>query len=721
LIGERRDFIAMSEEPPAAPAGGAPPRDAAPEFVTQRLAVFRSLADRTPAVAPHAAEIRLLPVNSPPGADGGEPLAITAGATTPQEIAAARSVAGAVAASVDGALWDLSRPLVGACRLALLTFEDPRGREVFWHSSAHVLGAAVELQFGVEIAVGPATDSGFFYDFATPQAADGPLKITPEIVGQVQKRCDQICKRKADYERKLITREEALELFASNRYKQEILTKRVEPGSLVTVYRTGTFVDLCRGPHILSAQVIKAWWLIDVSAAIFAGQAENKVTRIRAITFPSVDLLKEHKHFLEEAAKRDHRKLGLDHELFFFHPWAPGCAFFYPDGCYIYRQLMQMIRGQYKKRAFVEVMTPNLFYEDLFKTSGHWVHYRNDMFHFAVDDPPPEDSAGCSCAEACRREMALKPMNCPGHCLVFRSRERSYRELPIRMAEFGVLHRNEATGALSGLTRVRRFVQDDAHIFCRRDQIGEEIRMSLDFVREVYAMFDLSLEFTLSTINLEKYMGDLAVWEQATAMLRDELVASGHPFCEVGGEAAFYGPKIDIQVKDSLGRKHQLATIQLDFQLPEKFDLSYVDSQHSPQRPVMIHRAVLGSLERFIGIAVEHFAGRFPFWVSPHQIILIPQNSGKPEHLAHCRRLWDIFHEEDFSVEIDDGSGRIEKKIARGRDAKLAHALLVVGDQEIANGTVSVRWWDTPPKQAIQPVPLADFISEIKRRRAEHR
>jgi threonyl-tRNA synthetase len=387
---------------------------------------------------------------------------------------------------------------------------------------------------------------------------------------------------------------------------------------------------------------------------------------------------------------------------------------------------MQMIRCQYKKRAFVEVMTPNLFYDDLFKTSGHWVHYRDDMFHFKIDDEAPsieghDDKRSCSCADICRREMALKPMNCPGHCLVFRSRERSYREMPIRMAEFGVLHRNEATGALSGLTRVRRFVQDDAHIFCRQDQIGEEIKMSLDFVTEVYGIFKLKLEFTLSTINLNKYMGDLSVWEQATDMLRHELVMSGHPFQEAAGEAAFYGPKIDIQVKDSLGRKHQLATIQLDFQLPEKFELSYVDSMHISQRPVMIHRAVLGSLERFIGIAVEHFAGRFPFWLSPHQIVLIPQNSDKQEHFDHCKRLWNILHEDDFTVDIDDGSGRIEKKIVRARDMHLAHVMLVVGDREIANNTVSVRWWDTPPKEAIKSIPFEEFLADIKQRRAERR
>jgi threonyl-tRNA synthetase len=292
--------------------------------------------------------------------------------------------------------------------------------------------------------------------------------------------------------------------------------------------------------------------------------------------------------------------------------------------------------------------------------------------------------------------------------------------MPIRMAEFGVLHRNEATGALSGLTRVRRFIQDDAHIFARHDQIGQEIESGLDFMKEVYAYFGMSLEFTLSTINLQKYMGDLAVWERATGMLRDTLVAGGFVFAEAPGEAAFYGPKIDVQVKDCLGRKFQLATIQLDFQLPEKFNLSYVDAEHKPQRPVMIHRAVLGSLERFIGIAVEHFAGRFPFWMSPHQVALIPQNTSKPEHLAHCHRLWDILREADFTADVDDSSITMAKKIVRARQDKLAHAILVVGDQEIANDTVTVRWWNTPEKAKLDPMPFPAFLDDIKARRANY-
>jgi threonyl-tRNA synthetase len=288
------------------------------------------------------------------------------------------------------------------------------------------------------------------------------------------------------------------------------------------------------------------------------------------------------------------------------------------------------------------------------------------------------------------------------------------------MAEFGVLHRNEATGALSGLTRVRRFIQDDAHIFARHDQIGQEIESGLDFMKEVYGYFGMSLEFTLSTINLQKYMGELGVWDRATDLLRETLVRGGFTFTEAPGEAAFYGPKIDVQVKDCLGRKFQLATIQLDFQLPEKFNLSYVDADHKPQRPVMIHRAVLGSLERFIGIAVEHFAGRFPFWMSPHQVVLIPQNMSKPEHLEHCRKLWNILHEADFTVDIEDTDVTMAKKIVRARQDRLAHAILIIGDQEIANDSVTVRWWHTPEKAKLEPQPFESFLAEITAKRAKY-
>lgn len=720
----------MSEEAPKQQ----PKQNTVPEFVTTRLEVFNGLQDLTPKPAEAPIKITILPVDTGAGNETGEEIQGTAGVTTPQSIWAEKFKSiPVVTCQVDATLWDLERPLVSDCKLTFITFADDRGKSVFWHSSAHILGAAIELVFGRELAIGPATDRGFFYDFDPHNE-----KVGPDSLKKVQKTCESLSK-KADFERKMITREQALTLFSSNKYKQEILTNRVEPGSLVSVYRTGTFIDLCRGPHIVNGKIVKAWSVTDISASMWNGQADKPLSRIRAITFPSEKELKEYKAFLVEAAKRDHRRLGIDHNLYFFHEWSPGCAFFYPDGAYIYRQLMQMIREQYHKRHYVEVITPNLFYDDLFKTSGHWDHYREDMFHFTTEEDQdaykaqlaaqaqaaaqpatpgepqkvdPSEPNKC-CAQGVR-EMGLKPMNCPGHCLVFRSKDRSYREMPIRMAEFGVIHRYEASGALSGLTRVRRFVQDDAHIFARYDQIGEEITDVLDFMREVYSYFNMTLEFTLSTINMNKYMGDLKTWEEATDLLRQALIDGKHSFRECPGEAAFYGPKIDCLVMDCLNRRHQLATIQLDFQLPEKFQLEYFDEERKPHRPVMIHRAVLGSLERFMGVAVEHFSARFPFWASPHQIVLIPQNMKKPEHMEQCKKWYQQLYDEWFTVTIDDSANSMNKKVQIARTSALAHVMLIVGDKECQENTCCPRWYNTPSGTTIEPVPFEQFLAEIR-------
>ncbi|KAK8840588.1 Threonine--tRNA ligase, mitochondrial [Tritrichomonas musculus] len=689
-----------------------------PDFVEKRLQLFNSLEDRTPKANPHPIKIILLQKNSQVHDSNGEEIQGVAGQTTPKDIWLDKCKdVPVVTCSIDGVLWDLQRPLVSDCSLTFITFEDDRGKSVFWHSSAHILGAAIELEFGRELAIGPSTENGFFYDFDQHNE-----KIGANEVKKVQERCVNLSK-KAYFERKMITREEAIDLFSSNKYKQEILSSRVEPNSLVSVYRTGTFVDLCRGPHLMNGNIIKAWNIIDISSSMWNGQPDKPLSRIRGITFPSQAELKEYNHFIEEAAKRDHRKLGVDHQLFFFHEWSSGCAFFYQDGCHIYRQLIQMIREQYHKRGYIEVITPNLFYDDLFKTSGHWEHYREDMFHFSLDEdnnqapqisPSVDPNEHCvCCAKACR-EMGLKPMNCPGHCLVFKSRDRSYREMPIRMAEFGVLHRYEASGALCGLTRTRRFVQDDCHIFARYDQIGEEIEGTFDFMREVYGYFNLKLEFTLSTINMNKYMGDLKVWEEATNLLRKVLVDGHHEFKENPGEAAFYGPKIDCFARDCFNRRFQLTTIQLDFQLPEKFNLQYFDSERKPQRPVMIHRAVLGSIERFIGITTEHFAGRFPFWLSPHQIVLIPQNMSKPEHLLQCKKYYKQLFDEWFTVTIDDSSISMMKKIQVARTSALAHAIIIVGDKECQENSVSVRWYDSPKNSKIEPIPFNQFLEQIR-------
>lgn len=690
-------------------------KEPVPEFIQRRLDMFNKMEDKTPKVDPVETEIKLLPENCQNVDADGKMIKITLGVTTPLDIIKAEYPPKTIfyAAAIDKEdMWDLSRPITHGKSISFVNFEDPRGKEVFWHSSAHVLGAAIEFHLQVEIAIGPAGEKGFFYDYEPKEGQE----VTPETLKEIEKACISICNKKVDYERKMCTREEALEIFSSNHYKTDILTNRVAPGELVSLYRTGTFIDLCRGPHLINAGAIQSWWVTDVSACIWNGDANKRMRRIRAITFPKKEQMQEHKKFLEEAAKRDHRKLGTELGLFFFHEWSPGCPFFYPEGCLMYRRLMAMIRQQYIKRHFVEVMTPNIFYDDLFKTSGHWAHYRDDMFHFKVDDGAPSEEelaaqdAKDPAVQQAVREMGMKPMNCPGHCLVFRSKVRSYKEMPIRMAEFGVLHRNEATGALTGLTRVRRFVQDDAHIFARHDQIGEEICDALDFMTEVYGYFGMELEFTLSTINMEKYMGDLKVWENATNMLRQALIDNKKNFTEAPGEAAFYGPKIDVLIKDCLGRRHQLATIQLDFQLPEKFDLTYVDSELKPCRPVMIHRAVLGSLERFIAIAIEHFAGKFPFWMSPRQIAIIPQNMTKEGQMKYIKELYNLMHMEGFAVEVADGPESMNKKIVNA--FKMSNnVVLIIGDREVESRTVAARWRGENNPTV---VPLDDFMNQIR-------
>lgn len=344
--------------------------------------------------------------------------------------------------------------------------------------------------------------------------------------------------------------------------------------------------------------------------------------------------------------------------------------------------MIELIRNFYLEKNFIEVITPNIFHQDLFETSGHWAHYQDDMFHF-LDTSYGDPNV--------KKEFGVKPMNCPGHCLIFKQVSRSYRELPLRFAEFGVLHRNEASGALTGLTRVRRFVQDDAHIFLRKDQIGEEMISCIQFVQEIYTIFGMPIEYVLSTRNPEKFMGDLALWENAESLLKEILIQRKLDFQINEGDAAFYGPKIDIKVKDCLGRQHQLATIQLDFNLPIRFELGYADAENKKQTPVMIHRAVLGSLERFFAIALEHFAGRFPFWMSPRQILLIPQNESKPEHLAKCEDLKKELHSLGYAVDTDLSAEKMNKKIVNG--FKLCtNAIIVIGDQEIESGNVAVRW-----------------------------
>lgn len=614
--------------------------------------------------------------------------------TTPAEIA--RGISNklfkrAVVAKLNGndeELWDLERPLESSCKLELLSFEDELGKKVFWHSSAHILGEASERMYGSSLCIGPPIENGFYYEMALPDGApvlQSDWNSLETIVGQ-------IVKEKQPFERLVLSKDSLLEMFAYNKYKQHIIKDKIKDGELTTVYRNGPLIDLCRGPHVPHTGKIEAFAIMKNSASYFLGNKDNdSLQRIYGISFPDKKQLAEHKKFLEEAAKRDHRKIGREQELFFFHELSPGSAMWLPHGTRIYNTITSFIKEQYWKRGYNEVISPNMYNSELWKISGHWDFYKDDMFTFGVE----------------KDTFALKPMNCPGHCLMFAHRERSHRELPWRVADFGVLHRNEASGALSGLTRVRRFQQDDAHIFCREDQIKDEITDLFDFFNTVYGLFGFTFKMKLST-RPEKYMGELEIWDMAESKLRaalDEFLPGAWELNE--GDGAFYGPKIDITISDCLRRQWQCATIQLDFQLPRNFGLEYMAAEMAIRpkdddilndktqeelraddvldqsntkkerpvkpltpgcaRPVMIHRAIFGSVERFTGILTEHFGGKWPFWLSPRQVLVIPVGVG---FYDYAREVQSIVRDQKIFVDIDLGANTFKKKIRSGQLAQ---------------------------------------------------
>uniref|UniRef100_A0A7N6ACX3 threonine--tRNA ligase n=1 Tax=Anabas testudineus TaxID=64144 RepID=A0A7N6ACX3_ANATE len=457
------------------------------------------------------------------------------------------------------------------------------------------------------------------------------------------------------------------EAQAYNKFKCRILNEKVTTPT-TTVYRCGPLIDLCRGPHVRHTGKIKSLKIHKNSSTYWEGKADMEtLQRIYGISFPDPKMLKEWEKFQEEAKNRDHRKLGREQDLFFFHDLSPGSCFFLPKGAFIYNTLIEFIRSEYRKRGFQEVVTPNIYNSKLWQTSGHWQHYSENMFSFEVE----------------KETFALKPMNCPGHCLMFDHRPRSWRELPLRMADFGVLHRNELSGALTGLTRVRRFQQDDAHIFCSMDQIEEEIKGCLDFLRTVYEVFGFTFKLNLST-RPEKFLGDPEVWEQAEKQLENSLNDFGEKWVLNPGDGAFYGPKIDIQIKDAIGRYHQCATIQLDFQLPIRFNLTF-------KRPVIIHRAILGSVERMIAILTENYGGKWPLWLSPRQVMVVPVG---PTCEEYAQKITQEFHNSGLMTDVDlDPGCTLNKKI---RNAQLAqyNFILVVGEKEKTSNTVNVRTRD---------------------------
>ncbi|KAF9586255.1 threonyl-tRNA synthetase [Lunasporangiospora selenospora] len=658
-----------------------------PEYIAHRISMFEELQKK--AIEVVAAQPRSpISIKMPDGSIRNG----IAWETSPMDIALAisKSLAEkAVIAKVNKVLWDLERPLIESCELELLDFEQEEAKVVFWHSSAHALGEACERHYGCSLCVGPPVEDGFFYEMAMKDER----VVTGGDYEKLETVVKSIVKEKQAFERLEVKKEDLLEMFKHNPFKVQIIQSKIADGASSTVYRCGTLIDLCRGPHIPHTGRIKSFAVLKNSASYFLGDPKNEsLQRVYGVSFPDAKQMVEHKKFLAEAAKRDHRRIGREQELFFFHSLSPGACFFLPHGARIYNTLMGFIKEEYRRRGYTEVMSPNMFNVDLWKKSGHWDNYKEDMFMFDVEN----------------QQFGLKPMNCPAHCLMFDFRERSYRELPLRFADFGVLHRNEASGALSGLTRVRRFQQDDAHLFCRLDQLGEEMDATLDFLQHVYGIFGFEFSLALST-RPEKYLGQVSEWEKAEQYLAEALNRSGHPWAINPGDGAFYGPKIDILIRDSLRRNHQCATLQLDFQLPVRFNLQYRNNGGEVSdfsRPIIIHRAMLGSVERMMAILTENCAGRWDFWLSPRQVQVIPVAAAIVPYAGKVQqRLFDA----GFYADIDHSDATLNKKI---RNAELAqyNFIFVVGAEEEAQHSVNVRCRDGVESKAKGQVRSLDEV-----------
>jgi threonyl-tRNA synthetase len=556
------------------------------------------------------------------------------------------------------------------------------------HSASHIMASAVQQMFPeVKFGIGPPIKNGFYYDMELPRP------LTPEDLEEIQDRMRRIVKAGVEFKQETWDKARALEFFGERdqTYKVELINGL--PGDVVSTYSIGDFTDLCAGPHVRRTSQCKHFKLTSIAGAYWRGSEKNPMLqRIYGTVWPTKEELDQHLHNIEEARKRDHRKLGRELDLFMTHEWAPGATFWLPKGTIVYQTLQSKMRRLLSSNGYVEVKAPLMASAELFKTSGHWTHYKDDMFVF-------EDSEG--------KPYGLKPMNCPGHMLIFGAKRRSYRELPMRLAEESVLHRNERTGTLAGLTRVRQFQQDDAHIFITEDQIGEEVTRLIALVGRVYQALGLSYRFVLSTRNEEKFMGDVAVWEKAEASLREALEANNIEYTVAHGDAAFYGPKIDQLVVDSLNREHQLGTIQADFQLPRNFNLSYVNEHNAESVPVVIHRAIYGSFERFIAILIEHFAGAFPLWLSPVQARVL---SISEKTVDYAREVYDRLIEAGVRAELDVRDDKIGAKI---RDAQLEKVpyMLVTGAKEAEARAVAVRSRDRGDEGA---VPLDEFVGRIK-------
>ena len=563
---------------------------------------------------------------------------------------------------------------------------DPAALEVLNHSTSHLLAQAItELYPKALFGFGPAIENGFYYDIDF-----GDQVITDADFAAIEKKMRELAGKDEKIVREQVSKEEALKIFKNNPYKLELIEGINEE---ITLFKQGNFTDLCRGPHVMSTGLIKHFKLLSLAGAYWRGDSKNKqLTRIYGTSWFTEEDLKSYLDLIEERKKRDHRLLGKQLELFMISEYGPGFPFWLPNGMILREQIENYWKEQHRKYDYVMVKTPTMLSRELWEISGHWFHYRDNMYTTKIDE----------------RDFAIKPMNCPGSILVYKNNLHSYKDLPIRMAEMGHVHRHEASGALNGLFRVRAFTQDDAHIYCRRDQLVDEIKLLLQFYEEMYSVFGLDYYIVLSTRPEEGYIGDIEIWNDSEAILKEACEKSGHEFKINPGDGAFYGPKLDFKLRDSMNRIWQCGTIQLDMNLPERFDCFYIDSNGEKQRPIMLHRACLGSVERFVGIIIEHFGGAFPTWLAPVQVALLPVNNAF--HLEYAKKLYQQFKDAGVRVVLDDGNDKLGYRMRNAQVKKIPYTI-VLGDNERDNNTVTYRKFGQKDQVTVS---VEDFLKMVE-------
>jgi len=571
-----------------------------------------------------------------------------------------------IAVKIDGKMYDLDALVEEDATIEPVRVDSPEGIEILRHSASHIMAQAVyRLYPGTKYGVGPAIENGFYYDM------DVPVAITEEDLPKIEDEMKRIASEAIPFERLVMSKEEAMRLFQERGdvYKLEIL-RDIEDDT-VSLYRVGEFIDLCRGPHVPNTSYVKHFKLLSLAGAYWRGDERNPMlTRIYGTAFPSEEDLLAYLTKIEEAKRRDHRRIGKELDLFSLQNEAPGFPFFHPKGVVILNTLVDFWRKVHIQRGYQEIKTPLILDQDLWIRSGHWDHYRENMYFTEIDEKP----------------FAIKPMNCPGGILVYKTQLRSYRDLPLKLAELGVVHRHERSGVLHGLMRVRCFTQDDAHIFTSEEHIKEEITDIMEMVQYIYGVFGFPYHIELST-RPENAMGDKVLWDKAEQALQEALEDRGVEYKLNPGDGAFYGPKIDFHLEDCIGRTWQCGTIQLDFQMPEKFDITYIGPDGEPHRPVMIHRTILGSLERFLGILIEQYAGAFPYWLAPVQVKILPVSD---EHLPYAKKVASALQKKDVRIEVDLKEGTLGKKIRDAQMQKIPY-MLIIGNREVEKGVVSVR------------------------------